>query len=117
MKLNRRTFLKASGMAVAALPFARGLLLPQEAQATGLPEAKETDAMAKSLKYCPNADKPSKNCPDRKKPEKKDQYCHNCQLYTKLSGAGKDELGKCLLLPKNSVRGAGWCISWVKRPG
>lgn len=117
MQFSRRSFLKVSGISLATLPFAGSLLSSSPAQAADLPLAKESDPMPKSLKYCPNGDKPSANCPDRKKPEKKGQYCNNCQLYTKLKGEKEDEVGKCLLMPKNAVTGKGWCISWVKKPG
>ncbi len=112
--MQRRSFLKWTGTALCALPFLSSLFSP--ALADDLPPAKETDPMPKSLKYCPNADKPSANCPDRKKKERKDQYCHNCQLYTKLKGEKEKEVGKCLLIPKNTVAGQGWCMSWVKKP-
>lgn len=119
MQFSRRSFLKISGMSLAAVPFAHGLFSGQThaADAPALPAAKETDPMPKSLKYCPNANKPSANCPDRKKPERKTQFCHNCQLYTKLSGEKDKEIGKCMLMPKNSVSGVGWCMSWVLKPG
>lgn len=118
MSFSRRSFLKVGGLSLAALPFASSLLSSSPAQAAAeLPLAKETDPMAKSLKYCPNGDKPSANCQDRKKKERKDQYCTNCQLYTKIKGEKENEIGKCLVLPKNSVMGKGWCMSWVKKPG
>jgi hypothetical protein len=114
METNRRNFLKLSGAALASIPF---LSFPHSAQAnTALVPAKESDAMPKSLKYCLDADKPSKQCDVRKAKDKKDQYCRNCQLYTKLSGEGKAEIGKCMLMPKNSVPAQAWCMSWVKKP-
>jgi hypothetical protein len=117
MQFSRRSFLKVSGISLATIPFAGALLGSAPAQGADLPLAKETDAMPKSLKYCPNGDKPSSNCPERKKADKKGQYCTNCQLYTKIKGEKDEEIGKCLLMPKNAVMGKGWCISWVKKPG
>lgn len=115
MAVNRRTFLKLSGTALAALPFLNGLA-PRAGYAADLPEAKETDAQPKALKYCSNPDKSTKTCADRKKAERKDQYCYNCQLFTKASGDGKTAKGKCMLMPANSVPGHAWCMSWVKKP-
>jgi hypothetical protein len=119
MNFNRRNFMKLGGISLLAVPFAGSLLsgVSSKAEAADLPMTKETDAMAKSLKYCDNANKPSKNCADRKAKEKKDQFCHNCQLYTKISGEKEKEIGKCMLMPKSSVAGQGWCMSWVKKPG
>lgn len=115
MSLSRRSFLRLSGAGLLALPFLA--LTGPNATAADLPAAKESDPLPKSLKYCENAHKPTKSCADRKKPEKKDQFCHNCQLYTKLAGEKDQETGKCLLMPKYAVSGNGWCMSWVKKPG
>lgn len=116
MNPSRRSFLKLSGLSLASIPFLGGLLTSTLAFADAPPLVKESDAMPKSLGFCANADKPTKQCGDRKAKDRKDQYCHNCQLYTKLQGEGKTEQGKCLLMPANSVPGSGWCKSWVKKP-
>ncbi|MGE3262362.1 MAG: high-potential iron-sulfur protein [Bacteriovoracia bacterium] len=113
MHFNRRSFLKYLGLGIASVPLLGKI--PSVAFAADLPMAKETDPMPKSLKFCLDADKPSKSCPDRKKAEKKDEYCHNCQLFTKTSGDGKAAIGKCMLMTKNTVPGHGWCSSWVKK--
>lgn len=113
MSLSRRSFLKRGVFTLAALPFASALFSHPVSYAADLPMAKETDPMPKSLKYCPNAKKPSAACADRKKKEKADQFCHNCQLYTKLD----DKKGKCMLLSNMAVEADGWCNSWVKKPG
>lgn len=110
MHFDRRSFLKYLGLGVVSIPVLGRI---PSAFAADLPMAKETDPMAKSLKFCLNADKPSAACPDRKKPEKKDQHCSNCQLFTKTSADGK--VGKCMLMTKNTVPGHGWCNSWVKK--
>lgn len=113
MHFNRRSFLKYLGLGIVSVPLLGKL--PAIAEAADLPMAKETDAQAKSLKFCSNADKPSKACVDRKKPEHKDQYCNGCQLFTKISGDGKTAVGKCLLMTKYTVPGNGWCSSFVKK--
>lgn len=117
MNESRRNFLKVGGIALAAFAVMPKFLSSTPAHAEDLPLAKESDAMPKSLGYCPDANKPTKQCADRKAKEKKDQFCHNCQLYTKSSGDGAKEIGKCMLMPKNTVPGNGWCKSWVKKPG
>lgn len=118
MSISRRSFLKYTAGALAAIPLASKVLAMGDAFAAGteLPLAKDTDEPAKSLKYCPNADKPSKNCAARKAKEKKDQYCYNCQLYQNPVGEKKAGKGKCMIMPKNRVEGAGWCQSWVQNP-
>jgi hypothetical protein len=113
MHFNRRSFLKYFGLGIVSVPFLGKI--PSVAFAADLPLAKETDPTAKSLKFCLNADKPSKACPDRAKAEHKDQYCNGCQLFTKISGDGKTAVGKCMLMTKNTVPGNGWCSSFVKK--
>ncbi len=118
MNSSRRSFLKITALTLASLPLA-GRLLPSgsaKAADTDLPMAKETEEPAKTLKFCANADKPSKNCAARKAKDKKDQYCYNCQLFTKQEGDQKAAKGKCMIMPKNRVSGNSWCQSWVKNP-
>jgi hypothetical protein len=116
--VSRRRFLQTTFISLSALPFAGQFLnLPSAVAAEEkLPMAKETEEPAKSLKFCANADKPSKNCEARKAKEKKDQYCYNCQLFQQPVGEKKAAVGKCLIIPKKTVPGAGWCQSWVKNP-
>ncbi|MCO5143038.1 MAG: high-potential iron-sulfur protein [Oligoflexia bacterium] len=117
ININRRSFLKSSSIAVAGLAVSQSIFSKFSfAETKELPLAKESDAVAKQLKYCEDADKPSKNCETRKAKDKKDQYCHGCQLYTKTAGEGKTEKGKCMIMPANLVAGKGWCMSWVKKP-
>jgi hypothetical protein len=120
MQQSRRSFLKWSGAALMALPFASAILPGvshgKPGKAADLPPLKESEPMAKSLKYCEDGDKPSAACPERRNKDKRGQHCYNCQLYTKLRGEKKTEVGKCLLFPKNTVTGPGWCMSWVKKP-
>lgn len=119
MNSSRRSFLKITGITLASIPLAGSFLNAPRARAADAtpPLAKDSDAQPKSLGYCSDADKPTKQCGDRKNKDKKDQFCRNCQLYTKLSGEGKNEVGKCLLMPANSVHAGAWCKSWVKKPG
>lgn len=114
---SRRNFLKLSGVALASVPFL-GLWRTGEAEAADAkvpPLAKPTDALPKSLQYCPDANKP-KECPDRKAAARKDQFCSNCQLYQALAGVDVKKQGKCLIMPAYSVNAGGWCKSWVKKP-
>ncbi|RZA09874.1 MAG: High potential iron-sulfur protein [Proteobacteria bacterium] len=117
---SKRTFLRVGGLTLAALPFAgsllSGLTSGSEAYAADLPACKETDPAPKALKYVSDAAKAKKPSP-RAEATRKDQFCHNCQLYTKLSGSGDSEVGKCLVIPKCAVAHHGWCMSWVKKPG
>ena len=112
--MKRREFMKIAGLSLAS--FAALKTFSWNAQAAD-PLVKEGEGMAKNLGYCANGDKPSKACPERKAKDKAKQYCRNCQLYTKTSGDGKDEIGKCMLFPKNTVPAAAWCKSWVQKPG
>jgi hypothetical protein len=117
---TKRTFLRIGGLTLAALPFAGSLLsglgTSGDAYAADLPACKESDSAPKALKYIDNATKPPKGSP-RAAADRKEQFCHNCQLYTKLSGEVDKERGKCLVIPKCSVNHNGWCMSWVKKPG
>lgn len=118
MSISRRSFLKYTAVTMAAIPML-ARLVPFSGTALAaeeLPLAKETEEPAKSLKFCPNADQPSKNCAARKAKDKKDQYCYNCQLYSQPTGDKKAGKGKCMIMPKNSVPGSAWCQSWVKNP-
>lgn len=118
---SRRSFLKFGMATAAALP----LLKLGKAQAAA-PAAKSADAVleesdptAKALGYVKDATKVDKAKWPKFKADPA-QRCKSCQLYTLVSGAGKDELGKCTLFlaPKTRlVHGEGWCNSWVKKQG
>ncbi|MGZ3711043.1 MAG: hypothetical protein ACXVBE_04770, partial [Bdellovibrionota bacterium] len=97
MSFSRRSFLKYGVAALASTAYALRVGSPfsSTAFAADLPLAKETVEPAKSLKFCADADKPSQNCAARKAAEKKDQFCYNCQLFTKSSGEKKTATGKC----------------------
>ncbi len=117
MALSRRTFLKSTFISLATLPFlGRFGSLGFEAQAADLPMLKDGEEPGKALKFCSNADKPTKLCEARKSKDKAKQYCYNCQLFTKTDGENKGAKGKCMIMPKHTVPGHGWCMSWVQNP-
>lgn len=119
---SRRNFIKSLAVSAAAIPVLHGLSLfgANVARAAGNPPLPESDPFAKSIKYCADADKAAKSktssCPARKEKDRATQYCRNCQLYTKESGDGAKETGKCMIVQGKSVAGGGWCMSWVKKP-
>lgn len=123
--MKRREFIKVVGMSTLAIPFVvkSGIFSSSVARADAgdLPFPEEGKGTAGSLKYCKDADKAAKakkpTCADRAKADRKDQYCHNCQLFKPARGEGKAAVGKCLVLPTNFVHGNDWCNSWVKKPG
>ena len=113
---TRRNFLKYSGIAMAAVVVGAFRKSAMAADPVPLKPLAASDAQAKSLGFCSDAKKPTDQCKDRKAADKKEQFCKNCQLYTKSSGDGDKEVGKCLLFAKNVVPSGGWCKSWVKKP-
>ena len=113
MNSSRRSFLKTLALSLAAVPVLGRLSFAADA---ALPLATDKEEPGKTLKYCANADKPSPNCAARKSKDKKNQYCYNCQLFTRLDGDKKTGHGKCMIMPKNSVNAASWCMSWVQNP-
>lgn len=117
-KQSRRSFLKTTLVSLAALPFLGrfGSLGGDAFAADELKMLKDGEEPGKALKFCSNADKPTKLCEPRKAKDKAKQYCYNCQLYTKTEGDKKAGKGKCMIMPKNLVPGQGWCMSWVQNP-
>ena len=113
MNSTRRSFLKTFAWSLAAVPLLGRLSFAADAD---LPLATDKEEPGKTLKYCSNADKPSANCAARKAKDKKNQYCYNCQLFTRLDGEKKAGHGKCMIMPKNRVNGGSWCMSWVQNP-
>jgi hypothetical protein len=73
----------------------------------------ESDPTGKALGYVADATKATR--PDKAGVMGKDQFCNNCQLYTKGDAIDGQEAGKCLMLPAGAVHGKGWCKSWVKK--
>jgi len=113
MAVSRRAFLKSLSLSLAALPFLGRLSFAADAD---LPVLKDGEEPGKALKYTTNADKPTKLAETRKAKDKSKQYCYNCQLFTRTEGEKKAGKGKCMLMPKNRVNAAGWCMSWVQNP-
>ena len=116
MEISRRNFLKsARSRSLRSRFFLESLR--SRARRGPEPAAREGNRRsAKSLKFCLNADKPSKNCAVRKAKDKKDQYCSTCQLFQRIDGEGKKGTGKCMIMPANSVTASSWCQSWVQNP-
>lgn len=117
MSISRRSFLKYSAGTLVAIPLLAKFSPWGPAYAADpLPLIKDGEDPGKALKYCSNADKPTKLCDARKAKEKAKHYCYNCQLYTKVDGDKKAGTGKCMIMPKHRVQGGGWCMSWVQNP-
>ena len=117
MSISRRSFLKYSAGTLVAIPLLAKVSPWGPAYAADpLPLIKDGEDPGKALKYCSDADKPTKLCEARKAKEKAKQYCYNCQLYTKTDGDKKAGSGKCMIMPKHRVHGGGWCMSWVQNP-
>jgi len=116
MNSSRRTFIKTALLSLAALPVLGKLSGLSAFAAEELKMASEKEEPGKSLKYTPNADKPVPASAARKAKDKKNQYCYNCQLFTRIEGEKKKGTGKCMIMPKNKVNGGSWCMSWVQNP-
>jgi hypothetical protein len=120
--VSRRKFIKSVALAAIAVPFLQKLSLLgiSNAHAESLAALSESDPLAKTIKYCVDAEKSIKSktsaCPDRKLKDRSGQLCRGCQLYTKFSGDGAAEVGKCLIVPGKTVAANSWCMSWVKKP-
>lgn len=120
---SRRRFLKISAATIAAVPFITGIVSRFSgvsfAGDADLPAVKEGEGQAKALNYCKDAAKAEKSakpaCPTRKSKDHKGESCSNCQLYTKVKGDGKAEMGKCVVIPGNLVYASGWCNSYTKK--
>lgn len=121
-KISRRGFLKSLTVVALSVPVLGGSSLFRlgEVHAAGSIPQSESDPLAKSLKYCADAEKAAKAkasaCGPRKEKDRAGQFCRGCQLYTKESGDGSAEVGKCMIMQGKTVAGGGWCMSWVKKP-
>lgn len=101
--INRRKFLQ--GIALTAMaPIAM-----QSFSFAADNTLSESDPMAKAIKYVKDAKKANLT------KDKAGQMCRSCQFYTKDSGDGEKELGKCVITAGKLVYGQGWCTSWVKK--
>jgi High potential iron-sulfur protein len=118
--MDRRSFIRSVGMALAAVPAAVvvsqiGRVAPATADA--LKPLDPSFPMAKALAYAHDA---AKADPEKRTlPEMKDRFCSNCALYQqggqKLEGQA-GEWGKCGLFPQGLVASNGWCMSWAAKP-
>lgn len=116
MECNRRQLLKKAGYTAPVLLAAHTLMAqtPAVAPAGSPPKwIADTDPVAKALGYVADASKVER--PKKGEVLGKDQFCNNCQFYTKGSPIDGKEAGKCLMLPSGAVAGAGWCKSWAKK--
>jgi hypothetical protein len=101
-KVARRTFLRTTVAAGAAVPLA-GIPIVTLAQA----KVAEDDPAAAALGYKHDAG----SVDAAKFPQKTDdQNCANCRLY---SAAGEEGWGNCGIFPGKLVNAKGWCSAWV----
>lgn len=100
---NRRTFMRNSLLAMAALPLGASLF-SRSAFAQTLTPLDPEAPQAKALNYVKVASEASSHAM-----YKADSTCLNCMFY-------QAENSGCQLFPQNSVEAAGWCQSWVQKP-
>ena len=101
-KVARRTFLRSTVAAGAAIPLA-GIPIVTLAQ----DKVSEDDPAAAALGY-----KHDTNAVDSAKfpQHKPEQNCSNCRLY---SASGEEGWGNCGIFPGKLVNSNGWCSAWV----
>jgi len=105
-KVARRTFLRKTLAASAALPLA-GIPIILRADNHRVDEANPSAA---ALGYRHDAASVDiAKYPARGTPEGKKQLCNNCKLYQ----AGDDGWGNCGIFPGKQVNGKGWCSAWI----
>jgi len=122
---SRRSFLKITGAACAALAGAK-LLQPNAAQAqapkAGAPAnlvmVSESEPLAKSLGYHADASKvDNKAWPKHAGAEGAKQFCYNCQFYqTKEADPKATKAAPCTIFANKGVAAKGWCNSWTQNP-
>ena len=105
VKVARRTFLRNTLVASAAIPLAG---IPIILKADGEKVA-ESDPIAVALGYVHATAVDTKKYPNRATPEGQKQFCHNCKLYQ----AGADGWGGCSVFQGKLVDGEGWCSAWT----
>lgn len=106
-KVSRRTLLRNSLAATAALPLV-GIPIALRAEGTQLTED-NPQAMALGYRHDTTSVDASK-FPNHTN----DQLCSNCLLF---QGGADDEWGGCGIFPGKQVNGKGWCSAWVKKAG
>ena len=105
-KIARRTFLRRTLAAGAAIPLA-GIPIILKADQH---QVDEESPSAVALGYRHDAASvDTEKFPARATPEGKKQFCHNCKLYL----AGDDGWGGCGIFPGKQVNGEGWCGAWI----
>ena len=105
VKVARRTFLRNTLVASAAIPLA-GIPIILKANE----KIAESDPMAVALGYLHDATAvDTGKYPNRATPEGQKQFCHNCKLYQ----AGADGWGGCSIFGSKLVNGEGWCSAWT----
>jgi anaerobic selenocysteine-containing dehydrogenase len=112
---NRRSFLKLTGLGIAAASVSK-FFSPSIAQAqTPAPQAvNEKDALAQSLGYHADSKKvDNKKWPKHAGAEGAKQMCSGCMFYqAKDAKAGQ---APCQIFAGKLVKGSGWCNSWAKK--
>ncbi|MGR9090048.1 MAG: high-potential iron-sulfur protein [Gammaproteobacteria bacterium] len=105
--MNRRRFMFATGAGGAAILAGRVI----DVAAAEMPAVDTSSPQAMALGYVADA-----TTTDTAKFARYEagQICGNCQLYM---GAAGTESGPCPLFAGQAVAAAGWCNSWVKKPG
>ena len=106
VKVARRTFLRNTLVASAAIPLA-GIPIILKANNE---KAAESDPVSVALGYRHDATSvDTQKYPNRATPEGQKQFCHNCKLYQ----AGADGWGGCSIFQGKLVNGEGWCSAWT----
>ena len=105
--VNRRRFMFAAGAGGAAI--LAGSVI--DVAAADLPPVDTSSPQAMALGYVADATTTDTAKFARYEPG---QVCGGCQLYMGEAGS---EWGPCPLFAGQAVAAAGWCNSWVKKPG
>lgn len=100
--LDRRKVLKLGVAGAVAVPFS-GFVGQARAE---LPLVGEDEPLAMGLNYVHDATASDKRTDDT-------ATCASCVLYPDGPDAAE---GPCTIFPGKSVKGAGWCSSYAKRP-
>ncbi len=101
---NRRTFLRSTMVAAAAVPMGIPLVTYAE-------PVSEDDPSASALGYRHDTTTVDSAKFPQHKPE---QQCDNCQLFLNPDEEG---WGACAIFPNKQVAAKGWCSAWVKKVG
>jgi len=113
--INRRDLLCGAVASTAVAVISAQALASPAPAAGALKLVAETDPTAKALGYVHDPVASKSQRPDKQGVKGADQVCINCQLYTKQGEIDKAEVGKCTMIMGGSVKGKGWCKSWMKK--